>query len=147
MARINLKPIAEQVVVVTSASSGIGLATARLAARCGAGVLLVSRDGEALRRIAAEIRAEGGRAAWEVADVGDAEEVEAAAACAVERFGRIDGWVNDAGVAIYARLIDTPADEHERMFRTNYWGVVNRSLAAVRQLREGRVVVASARSS
>ena len=133
--KFKLKPISEQVVVITGASSGIGLATARLAARRGASVVLLSREEAVLRRITAGIEAEGGRVTFAVADVGDSQQVEAAARHAVEKFGRIDGWVNNAGVAIYARLIDTPAADHERLFRTNYWGVVNGSLTAVRHLR------------
>ena len=136
MSRINLKKIADQVVVVTGASSGIGLASARLAASRGAKVVLLSRDEDALRRIVADIEAAGGTAAYAVADVGIEGEVNTAAERAIQIFGRIDGWVNDAGVAIYGRLADTPTDEHERLFRTNYWGVVHGSLTAQRHLRE-----------
>lgn len=134
---IALKPLKDQVIVVTGASSGIGLVTARTAAARGARVLLVARSGDALARIVDEIRAAGGNADHAVADVGDAEAVRRAAAIAVERFGRIDTWVNNAGVAIYAKLLETPADEHERLFRTNYFGTVHGCEAAVPHLRRG----------
>ena len=131
-----LKPLAEQVVVITGASSGIGLVTARTAAARGAKVVLVSRDGDTLSRLVQEIAAQGGTADHAVADVGDEAAVQAAAAQAVKRFGRIDTWVNCAGVAIYAALLDTPAEEHERLFRTNYFGVVHGCRAAVPHLTE-----------
>ena len=131
-----LKPLARQVIVVTGASSGIGLETARRAARAGAQVLLVARNAAALRAAVDEIVAAGGTAACAVADVGDLDQVRAAAAVAVERFGRIDTWVSNAGVAIYADLLTTPRDEHARLFRTNYWGAVNSAEVAVEHLRQ-----------
>src|SRR4051812_22473076 len=109
---IRLKSIADQVVVITGATSGIGLLTARVAAGCGAKVVLVARNEEALRTIAAEIEGAGGRATYAVADVADRAAVRAAADTAIATFGRIDTWVNCAGVAIYARLAETPDDEH-----------------------------------
>ena len=130
-----LKSLAEQVIVITGASSGIGLVTAKAAAKRGAKVLLVARDAAALGDAVAEITAAGGTAAFAVADVGDAPAVEAAAAQAVATFGRIDTWVNDAGVVIYAKLLDLPLDEHEQLFRTNYFGVVNGVVAAMPHLR------------
>jgi len=132
---LKLKPLDQQVIVITGASSGIGLLTAREAARRGAKVVLVARGEQALAEIVAQIRAGGGEAEHVVADVGDAAAVSRAAAQAVARFGRIDSWVNNAGVAIYAKLLDTPVDEHERLFRTNYFGVVNGCTAAVPHLR------------
>ena len=102
-----------------------------MAAERGAKVVLVSRDADALVRIVREIEEAGGQAEFASADVGDLRDVQRAAAKAVERFGRIDTWVNDAGVAIYAKLVDTPMDEHEEMVGTNYFGVVNGSLTAV----------------
>jgi len=134
MARPTLRPIADQVIVITGASSGIGLVTARAAAARGARVVLVARGEEALRSAVAGIEAAGGTAIFVVADVGDRRAVEAAAAAAVARFGRIDTWVNNAGVAIYAPLVDTPDDDHARMIRTNYFGTVNGALAAIPHL-------------
>jgi short-subunit dehydrogenase len=136
MTRYRLRPLAEQVLVLTGASSGIGLDTAQRAAAAGAKVMLVARDEAALKTAVAEIERAGGTAAYAVADVGVAEQVDEAAAAAVARFGRIDTWVNDAGVAIYAMLHDTPISEHEQLFRTNYFGVVNGATAALRHMRE-----------
>ncbi|WP_425230716.1 SDR family oxidoreductase [Sphingomonas sp.] len=132
---MKLKPLAEQVIVITGASSGIGLVTARAAAKAGAAVFLIARSGEVLGEVAREINNGGGRADFAIADVGDAAAVEAAAAKAVARFGRIDSWVNDAGSAIYGEVLDTPVDEQERLFRTNYFGVVHGCRAAVPRLR------------
>ncbi|WP_419815560.1 SDR family oxidoreductase [Glacieibacterium sp.] len=131
---ITLKPLDQQVMLITGASSGIGLVTAKAAAAKGASVMLVARNEAALQQAVAEIEAAGGTADYAVADVGIAADVEAAADKAVQRFGRIDTWVNNAGVAIYAKLADTPLDEHEQLFRTNYFGVVNGATAAVRHL-------------
>jgi short-subunit dehydrogenase len=133
---IELKPLSDQVMLITGASSGIGLVTARTAAGRGAKVMLVARDEGALRRAVDDIVAAGGHAAWAVADVGDAAQLAQAAEQALTRWGRIDTWVNDAGVGIVARLVDTPLAEHHRIFRTNYFGVVNGATIAVRHLRE-----------
>src|SRR5579875_2331699 len=116
------RPIRGRVMVLTGATSGIGLVTARKAAAAGARLFLIARDGEALARTAEEIGALGAQVAWAVADVGDLDQVEAAAEAAVTRFGGSDVWENIAGVAIYADLLHTPRAEHERLFQTNYWG-------------------------
>jgi short-subunit dehydrogenase len=133
---IKLKPLAEQVIVITGASSGIGLVTARTAAKRGAKVVLIARSESALREVVAGIVRDGGVADCFAADVTDAAAVEAAAAFAAQRFGRIDTWVNDAGVAIYAKLLDTPSQEHQQLFQTNYFGMVHGSLAAVPHLKK-----------
>ncbi len=138
---IKLKPLAEQVIVITGASSGIGLVTARRAAAAGARVLLVARSEDALRAAVEGIVAAGGDADFAVADVGDAAQVQAAAAKAVARFGRIDSWVNDAGSAIYGKVLDTPLVEQEQLFRTNYFGVVHGCEAAVPHLGGGGAIV------
>ncbi|WP_420136513.1 SDR family oxidoreductase [Sphingomonas sp.] len=133
--RYQLRPLRDQSIVITGASSGIGLNTARKAAAAGAKVTLVARDEGALRATVDQIVEAGGDAIFVVADVGDPQQAEAAATAAVARFGRIDTWVNDAGVTIYALLRDTPIDEHQALFRTNYFGVVNGATAALRHMR------------
>lgn len=138
MVKPRLKPLSEQVIVITGASSGIGLETARTAARRGAKVVLVARDAAALRPLVAAIVADGGTADAYAADVGDAEATRAAAAHAEQRFGRIDTWVNNAGTAIYGKLVDTPDDEHRQLFRTNYFGVVHGCRAAMPHLARSR---------
>lgn len=130
------KPLTQQVVVVTGASSGIGLVTARMAAQRGAKVFLIARDGDTLADVVRDIAAAGGEAGFAVADVGDAGQLATAAAAAIERFGRIDTWVNNAGTSIYAKLLETPFDEHEQLFRTNYFGVVHGCTIAVPYLRK-----------
>ena len=139
--KITLKPLDQQVMLITGASSGIGLVTAKAAAARGARVMLVARNRDALVEAVREIELAGGAAAFGVADVGDADQVRAAADEAVARFGRIDTWVNNAGVAIYAQLGDTPLDEHERLFRTNYFGVVNGCQAAIPLLKGGGALI------
>jgi short-subunit dehydrogenase len=132
---VKLKPLSEQVIVITGASSGIGLATARKAAKAGAAVVLASRNEETLKTIADEINAEGGRAHAVAGDVGDPAQVEAIARAAIARFGGFDTWINDAGVGLYGDLETVPLEDHERLFRTNYFGVVNGSLEAVKHLK------------
>ncbi|WP_338664350.1 SDR family oxidoreductase [Pararoseomonas sp. SCSIO 73927] len=130
-----LKPLSEQVIVITGASSGIGLATARMAAERGAAVVVVARNEEALNALAEEIRSKGGRAEPVVADVADMAQVEAVSARAIEAFGGFDSWCNNAGVAIYGELEDVPLEDQRRLFDTNYWGVVHGTLVAARHLK------------
>lgn len=135
--KIKLKPLSEQVVVITGASSGIGLATARAAAERGARVVLVSRDDEDLARASREIQDRGGEASHYVADVADAEAMRGLAQHVVAEFGRIDTWVNNAGVSVYGLIEEVSLEDARRLFETNYWGVVNGSLAALPHLRSG----------
>ena len=133
---VHLKPVAEQVIVITGATSGIGLATAREAAKRGARLVLCSRDEDDLKQVADELSAQNYSAIYAVADVADFEEMQLVADRAVTSFGRIDTWVNNAGASIYGLLEEIPLDDAERMFRTNYWGVVNGSLVALPHLKK-----------
>ena len=132
-----LKPLDQQVVVITGASSGIGLATAQLAAERGAKLVLVARSARTLSELTALINSEGGAAICVVADVGNRDAVLAAAQAAINRFGRIDTWINDAGVSIYGRLDQVSEADSRRLFDTNFWGVVNGSLVALPHLKAG----------
>ncbi|MFN4288452.1 MAG: SDR family oxidoreductase [Brevundimonas sp.] len=130
------KPLGEQSIVITGATSGIGLATARRAARAGARVFLIARSEEALRNLCDSLQAEGCRAAYAVADVSERALLEAAAERCVRLFGGIDTWINNAGVTIYGPIRDTTLEDQRRLFETNYWGTVNGSLVAVERMRE-----------
>ena len=134
---IRLKPVREQVIVITGASSGIGLATARLAARRGARVVLAARDEENLRRIVADIRAAGGDAVYAVADTSSHEQVLGIAETALREYGGFDTWINNAAVSIYGRLDETPVEDARRLFDVNYWGIVHGTLAALPHLKRG----------
>lgn len=121
--------------VIMGASSGIGLATAQKAAERGANVILVSRNGGALDAICEDIRSRGGRADYLVADVGVREEVRHVVDTVVSRHGGFDTWINNAGVGIYAPLMETSDEDHEKIFRTNYWGVVYGCTEALKHMR------------
>jgi short-subunit dehydrogenase len=136
------KRLREQVLVITGASSGIGLATARLAAQRGARVVLVARNADDLRQITTDIRARGGRAVYVAADVADPEAMERVAEVAASEYGGFDTWINNAGVAVYGKLTDVPLDDKRKMFETNFWGVVNGCRAAVHHLaRRGGTII------
>jgi len=133
---IRLLPLREQVMVITGASSGIGLVTAKEAAARGACVVLAARNHQDLQHAVDEIRRHGGRAIHIVADVADRAQVERIADAAVREFGRVDTWVNNAAVSAYGRITDMPIEDMRRQMDVNYWGQVYGSIAAVRHLRE-----------
>ena len=130
---VRLKRLEDQVVVLTGATSGIGLATARLLARRGARLVLVARNAAALDAVVAECGED--RALAVPGDVAHPGDLERAAKVAEARFGGLDGWVNNAAVAIYGTVEEVPIEDQRRLFDVNYWGVVHGSLVAARALR------------
>lgn len=136
MAKVNLRPLNEQVIVITGASSGIGLSTARMAGKRGAKLALIARNEDVLREICEELNAKGVPAIYVAIDVASREAVERAAEIILQEYGRIDTWVNNAGTGLFSTLEELSDDDHRRLFDTNYWGVVYGSLTALKHLRQ-----------
>jgi short-subunit dehydrogenase len=133
---MKLKNISEQTIVITGATSGIGLTTALMAAEQGAKLLLIARNYDALRRLTDEINSNGGRAISYAADVADERALRDAAKKAKDELGGFDTWVNNAGGAIYGKIADVSNEDSRRLFETNFWGVVYGSRIAVEHLKE-----------
>ncbi|WP_424952543.1 SDR family oxidoreductase [Deinococcus sp.] len=133
---VKLKPVSEQVIVITGASSGIGLSTARMAAKQGARLVLAARSEQALRQLRQELEAEGAQAVTVNADVGNEADVRRIAQVAQAAFGGFDTWINNAGVGMYGRLEDLSVDDMRRLFETNFWGLVYGSRTALEHLRD-----------
>ncbi len=137
--------IENSVIVVTGASSGIGRATAVELARRGAKLVLVGRREHALAEVARECGGEGVLVA--PADVSDAAAVERVAERAVAEFGRIDGWVNNAAVTMFGRLVDVPLDDVRRLLDVNIMGQVHGARAALpRMIAQGSGVLVNVSS-
>jgi len=134
--KLRLKKLKNQVIIITGASSGIGLATARMAARKRARVVVAARNETELRNLCEEIQRSGGEARYVAADVANEQEIRRVAAEAVGHFGGFDTWVNNAGVSIYGRILDTQIEDARRLFDTNFWGVVHGSRIAAEHLRQ-----------
>jgi short-subunit dehydrogenase len=131
---MKLQPLSQQVVLITGATSGIGLTTARMAASKGAKLVLVARNQQVLEELTNELTTSGSQAIFSVADVADEAALQQAATAAVQRFGRIDTWVNNAGVSIYGKITEISMEDQRRLFETNFWGVVLGSRIAVEHL-------------
>lgn len=133
--KTTLKPLSEQVVVLTGATSGIGLTTARAAAAAGAALVLAARNEDALNELASELRTQGARVEIVVADVGDEAQVQRIAEVAKEKFGGFDTWINNAGVGVYGTNEQIRREDMRRLFDTNFWGVVHGCMAALPTLK------------
>ena len=125
-----------KVAIITGASSGIGRATAHRFAERGARVVVAARRLPLLEAAVSECAARGGKAIAIQVDVSDPKSVENLARQAVEGYGRVDIWVNNAAVSLFARVDDGPLEMHRRVIETNLLGYLYGARAAVRIFRE-----------
>jgi len=128
-------PLSRQIVVLTGASSGIGRCTARLLAAHGARVVVTSRRADALASLVASIERAGGRALAVPGDITSESDVRVVAQAALERFGRIDTWVNNAAVYLQAPVADTTLDEYRRVLEVNLMGYIAGTKCALEAMR------------
>lgn len=132
------------VVVITGASSGIGRETALRLAKKGSTLVLAARREEALEELRRQCEDKGADCLVVPTDVAEAHEVDALADAAFRTFGRIDGWVNNAGVYLMGSLEETPLAAYRQVMDTNYFGVVHGTRAALRYMKrqpDGGVIV------
>ena len=131
-----------RVVVITGASSGFGRGAAVKFAEAGANVVLAARRRRLLKDVARECEQHKVETLVVTADVSDASDVAELAAKAVDRFGRIDVWINNAGVGAVGQFEETPLEEHEQVIRTNLLGTLYESYQALQQFHgQGRGVL------
>lgn len=126
------------VAIITGATSGIGRETAREFAAAGSKVVVAGRRQERLAELVEEIEIKGGKALAVQTDVADQAQVERLVAATVEKFGRVDVLVNNAGVAIASRFEEMPLEDFRRLMDVNFWGAVFACRAAVPQMRKQR---------
>src|SRR3954447_2317613 len=141
------KPLREQVIVVTGASSGLGRAVARLAGSRGAKVVVTARTSEALDACVREIEAFGSEALAVPADCTVQDEVAQVVDQAADRFGRIDTYVANAIVTVYAETYRYEPDELRRIMDVNFFGQVYGYWAALPHLRESKGTFLSVQSA
>ncbi len=130
--------LAEKVVVLTGASSGLGKGAARKLAEGGASLVLAARRSALLEELAGECQTLGGRAVAVPTDVSVAEEVTRLLDAALARFGHVDAWINDAGVSTIGPFEDVPLEHHHQVVATNLMGTISGSHAAMRHFKQRR---------
>ncbi|MBD1379876.1 SDR family oxidoreductase [Metabacillus arenae] len=128
--------IQNKVVIITGASSGIGGATAKELASKGAKLVLAARREDRLKKLQEEIQNNGGQAIYKVADVSSREQMEELAAYTLEKYGKIDVLVNNAGIMPQAFLFKKKVDEWDKMIDVNIKGVLYAIAAVLPSMRE-----------
>src|SRR5918911_2162180 len=126
----------DKVVVVTGASSGIGRATAHAFAKRGASLMLAARSDQQLDIVERECADLGVRAIGVPTDVADNEQIERLGARAEEEYGRVDVWVNNAGLLLLGRIDEAPVEDFERIIQTNLMGTAYGSRVALKHFRQ-----------
>ncbi|CCF82972.1 SDR family oxidoreductase [Nitrolancea hollandica] len=127
------RSLRDQVIVITGASSGIGRETAIEFGLHGSSIVLAARNPDALNEVAKEIQRLGGTPFVVVTDVAEWDQVNRLAQQAVERFGRIDTWINNAAVMEHATVEQTTLEEAERIIRVNLLGQIAGTKAVLPQ--------------
>lgn len=130
------RKLKNSVVVITGASSGIGRATAQAFGKRGATLVLAARRATLLERAAEECRGLGAEVVVMPLDVSDQESVRELARIAVERFGRIDVWVNNASVTVWGRVDEIPMEDFRRVIDVNLFGYIHGARAVLPIFRE-----------
>jgi short-subunit dehydrogenase len=133
---VDERHVAGRTYVVTGATSGFGRGTALELARLRGNVVIAGRRADVLDEVAAQVESAGGQALAVPTDVADAAQVERLAEAAIERFGHIDVWINNAGVSAIGRFDDIPLADHARIVDVNLKGAIHGSHVALRHFRQ-----------
>jgi len=130
-----MESLRDQVVEITGASSGFGKGAALRFAEEGANLVLAARRKSLLKELAKGCEKLGVKTVVVETDVSNSDDMEDLAQKAVDEFGRIDVWVNNAGVSTFGRFDEIPLKEHEQVIETNLLGCVYGSYEALRRFR------------
>ncbi|TGD81919.1 SDR family NAD(P)-dependent oxidoreductase [Hymenobacter wooponensis] len=136
------KKVQGKTYVIIGASSGFGRGMAEQLGTMKANVVLAARRGDVLEEVADKIRSAGGTALVVPTDISKPEQVQRLAEAAMQKYGRVDVWVNDVGVGGIGRFWEMPLDDYSRMIDVNLKGIVYGSQAAIKLFQaQGRGVL------